>query len=102
MANERNTSQEGADKAAEAYADNREISVQDGAGYPFKQEIMRAFIVGASWHREHPTGGELLHVCNKTAAITKREMIDKACDWLAKSTILAETTIERFKQAMEL
>ena len=54
--------QEGADKAAEAYADNREISVQDGAGYPFKQEIMRAFVVGAAWQ--------------------KQRLIDKACEWL--------------------
>ena len=62
---------------------------------------MECFIAGAKWMLEHPTGGELLHVCNKTAAITKREMIDKACEWLSKSTILADTTIERFRKAME-
>lgn len=27
--------------------------------------------------------------------------INKACEWLKKSTILADTTIERFKKAME-
>ena len=30
-----------------------------------------------------------------------KDAIDKACEWLKKSTILAETTIERFKKAME-
>lgn len=30
-----------------------------------------------------------------------KTMIERACDWLGKSTILADTTIERFKQAME-
>lgn len=29
------------------------------------------------------------------------ETINKACEWLKKSTILADTTIERFKKAME-
>lgn len=30
-----------------------------------------------------------------------RNMLDKACEWLQRSTILADTTIERFKKAME-
>ena len=30
-----------------------------------------------------------------------KTMLDKACEWLRKSTILADTTIERFKKAME-
>ena len=29
------------------------------------------------------------------------ETINNACEWLKKSTILADTTIERFKKAME-
>lgn len=29
------------------------------------------------------------------------DAIEKACEWLKKSTILADTTIERFKKAME-
>ena len=31
----------------------------------------------------------------------KQHLIDKACEWLRASTILADTTIERFKQTME-
>ena len=42
---------------------------------------MTSFINGAKW-------------ADKT-------MIDKACKWLNKSTILADTTIDRFRQAME-
>ena len=30
-----------------------------------------------------------------------QDAIEKACEWLKKSTILADTTIERFKKAME-
>ena len=56
-------------------------------------EINKAF--------EQPSGKELLYVLNKGAAIGRREMLDKACEWLKKSTILADTTIERFKKAME-
>lgn len=83
--------QEGADKAAEAYADNREISVQDGAGYPFKEETMRAFIVGAAWQ--------------------KQRLIDKACEWLkfnyveftdnSRLGLKINELIKDFKQAME-
>ena len=31
----------------------------------------------------------------------KHHLINKACEWLRASTILADTTIERFKQTME-
>ena len=44
--------------------------------------IHRAYEKGANWMLEHPTGGELLHVCNKTAEKSKKELIDKACEWL--------------------
>lgn len=33
--------------------------------------------------------------------IIKDAFIEKACEWLKRNTILAETTIERFKQTME-
>ena len=50
---------------------------------------------------EQPSRVELIHALNKGAAIGRREMLDNACEWLKKSTILADTTIERFKKAME-
>ena len=37
-------------------------------------EINKAF--------EQPSGEELIHVLNKGAAIGRREMLDKACEWL--------------------
>lgn len=44
---------------------------------------------------------EIYDKCLEMAAWKEQQMIEKACDWLKKSTILADTTIERFKQAME-
>ena len=31
---------------------------------------------------EEPSGEELIHIINKGAAIGRREMLDKACEWL--------------------
>ena len=50
-----------------------------------------------------PIIGKLL---NRNAAYVlgkeiKLVLIDRACEWLKKSTILADVTIERFKQAMK-
>ena len=50
-----------------------------------RKSYREGFVDGAKWMLEHPTGGELLHVCNKTAEITKKKMIDKACEWLVFS-----------------
>lgn len=79
-----------------------------------KQAVQEAFLKsgidkesfrqGIEWADEHPVnydGKAILHVLNKGAAIGRREMLDKACEWLKKSTILADTTIERFKKVME-
>jgi L-lactate utilization protein LutC len=33
---------------------------------------------------EQPTGEELIHVLNKGAAIGRREMLDKACEWITQ------------------
>lgn len=52
---------------------------------PLPASLTVAFIKGAMWADKHPT----------------TEWIDKACEWLKKSTILADTTIERFRKAME-
>ena len=35
------------------------------------------------------------------ASWADRTMLNKACEWLKKSTILANTTIDRFRKAME-
>lgn len=64
------------EKVAEAYADNREISMQDGAGYPFKEEIMRAFIVGAAWREHNPNGREFEHV--------RYNVSFQACLWISR------------------
>ena len=68
----------------------------------FADEINKAF--------EQPTGEELIHVLNKGAAIGRREMLDRACEWLADNLlhywgqINANDTdefIDNFKKAME-
>ena len=50
--------------------------------------------VGANWLTFQLTNEDVEYVRTDT-------FIDKACEWLKKSTILSDTTIERFKQAME-
>ena len=63
-------------------------------------EINKAF--------EQPTGEELLHVLNKGAAIGRREMLDKACEWLEERQAVdlevpnIEKFINDFKKAMEV
>ena len=57
---------------------------------------------------EEPTGEELIHVLNKGAAIGRREMLDKACEWLynRQQVDLVVPNIEKFindfKKAMEV
>jgi hypothetical protein len=71
---------------------------------PIPASLTVTFEKGAMWADEHPVnydGKAMLHVLNKGAAVGRREMLDKACEWLKKSTILADTTIERFKKEME-
>lgn len=47
---------------------------------------------------ENPNGGALLHVLNKGAAIGRREILDKACEWLYKRQAedLEVPNIEKF------
>ena len=52
----------------------------------------------------HPTGGELLHVLNKGAAIGRREMLDKVCQYLFENyhgEKLSLRMIEDLRKAME-
>ena len=56
---------------------------------------------------ERPSGEELTHVLNKGAAIGRRQMLSKACEWLYKRQQVdlvvpnIEKFIDDFKQAME-
>ena len=56
---------------------------------------------------ERPSGEELIHVLNKGAAIGRREMLDKACEWLYKRQQVdlvvsnIEKFIDDFRKAME-
>lgn len=59
------------------------------------------FIEGAVWADEHPInydGKAMLHVLNKGAAIGRREMLDKACEWLEQRQLvdLEVPNIEKF------
>ena len=47
--------------------------------------VDETFEDGAKWADENPketNGKELVYVANQTAERTKKEMIDKACEWL--------------------
>ena len=72
-----------------------------------RKSYREGFVDGAKWMLEHPTGGELLHVCNKTAEITKKKMIDKACDVYCKLCDTKECVddecnwVKKFRKAME-
>jgi hypothetical protein len=58
----------------------------------------KPFVDGARWADAHP---DLYSVTRKSVEREREYLIREACDWLRRSTILAETTIERFKKAME-
>lgn len=47
-----------------------------------EEAVFQAVLYGAKLMLENPSGGALLHVCNKTAALTKKEIINKACKYL--------------------
>ena len=46
--------------------------------------VQQTFEDGAKWADEHPNsnGKELLYVAQNTAERTKKELINKACEWL--------------------
>lgn len=61
-------------------------------------------------NRSNSNGKELLYVAQKTAERTKKEIINKACEWLEEKNkmcmyelemILGGNFIEDFKKAME-
>lgn len=64
--------------AAVKYAEKNHIWLKDAIP---SLAAMKSFKDGAEWMHS--------------------ETINKACEWLKKSTILADTTIERFKKAIE-
>ena len=59
------------------------------------------FIQGATWADENP---DLYSVTRKAVEREKEYLIKKACEWLRRTqpqVIFPDTTIERFKKAME-
>ena len=71
-------------------------------GFGCEQHNMElAFMEGARWMLENPSGGSLVAFTNKVSTITKRCVMHNVCEWLSKNTILAKTTIERLKKHME-
>lgn len=58
---------------------------------------------GASEQKEiddADSGKELLYVVNKTTERVKREMIDKACEWLKAYCGMNESGLGQFRNAM--
>lgn len=69
--------------------DDDDVDALDGYEAGYKQAL------------EHPTGGELLYVLNKGAAIGRREMLDKACEWLKYNFNMPDDFEIHFRKAME-
>lgn len=69
------------------------------------EEIRLAYQAGVIYADEHPKDdpleGILIHGNNDAYRLGYKKAVEKTCEWLKKSTILADTTVERFKQAME-
>ena len=69
------------------------------------------FIQGAEWSDEHPVnydGEALLYAVNKTAERTKKEVIDKVCEWVkhnyhnyAHNRLGEEYIVNDLRKAME-
>ena len=81
-----------------------------------KSFIENAFISGAKWADEHPANEqqslnvkEILYVAQKTTAITKKEIIIKACEYLKANMQIPENVgnwyiesfLQQFRKAME-
>ena len=78
---------------------------------PLPASLAVAFKKGAEYADEHPInydGKAMLHVLHKGAAIGRREMLDKACEWLEERQVVdlevpnIEKFINDFKKAMEV
>jgi hypothetical protein len=64
----------------------------------YAKHLQKPFMDGAMWADAHPN---LYSVTRKAVEREREYLIRKACEWLGVSTILAETTIERFRKTME-
>ena len=107
-------------------AAQKESAYQLDIGSNAPLSIQEGFIKGAEWMQErmidNPDGGALLYAVVKTAEKTKREMIEKAVNWLDEQMYFRdfssgrgsygevkafggydslEEFIDEFKQAME-
>ena len=76
----------------------------------YAKHQQKPFMDGALWADQNPVnydGKAMLHVLNKGAAIGRREMLDKACEWLNNfynedtHSYLVKEDIEGFRKAME-
>jgi hypothetical protein len=79
----------------------------------YQDGLIKGFEDGAEWMLDNLTGGALLYAVVKTAERTKREMIEKAADWLSSNMFnsinngvqingtCVSDFIERLKQAMQ-
>lgn len=87
----------------------REEQIID-ASQLYAKHQQKPFMDGALWADQNPInydGKAMLHVLHKGAAIGRREMLDKACEWLYKRQQVdlevpnMEKFINDFKKAME-
>lgn len=81
-------------KAADEYVKSR---IKQGQG--MTGDVFPAFIEGIEWADANPDGKMLLHVLNKSAEQTKKQMIDRACEWL--NAFLASHYVMRYHDNCE-
>lgn len=48
----------------------------------YQDGLIKGFEDGAEWMLDNPTGGALLYAVEKTVERTKREVIEKAVEWI--------------------
>ena len=73
-------------KALAEYPIKEKLNEKAVGTYDANHPRRKAFIAGAEWMQErmveNPDGGALLYAVEKTAERTKREVIEKAVEWL--------------------
>lgn len=98
-------------------ASHKEFKHQLEIGSKAPLSIQEGFVKGAEWMQEkmldNPTGGASLYAVENTAERTKREVINKAVEWLSNNMfhsvnngiqingIHIQDFLGKFKQAME-
>lgn len=96
------TIEERAKSKANAYLD---VCVEQNKRTTVTEDFANGYIKGATEQKaidDAESGKELLYVVNKTTERVRKEMIEKACEWLRENVRpYYKFSIDSFRQAME-